>query len=292
MEIPEQTVTGPMALRYEDVAQDGRPRLVAIPVALGTIWRAVALPDEIRHGLLGHGILPILTRFTIDAFDGPFGIEAPVQVQGTFGLAHAKNAAGSVERLYLDIGAQLEAPLGRQNLPPPPGAGTSAAFGTIFAEHVLTKPFAPPGERKVLALPIGGHDVVPPRERAERSPRAPLFPAEDGRAVGTTELETDLPSRTMGLIHTDSNQHVNSLVYLTLFEEAAVHRLAKLGRSPHVLGRSVEISFRRPSFAGDALSVALRLVEHDDGIDAIGAFFGDGERELDKARAYVRMTFR
>ncbi len=292
MEIPEQKVSGAMSLRYEDLAQDGRPRLVAIPVALGVIWRAVSLPDEMRQGLLGHGILPILTRFTIESYDGPFGIEAPVQVQGTFGLSHAKNASGAVERLYLDIEAQIEAPLGRTNLPPPPGAGTAAAFGTVFAEHVITKPFAPPGERKVLALPLGGRAVVPPREREERAPRAPLFPREDARAIGTTELETDGPPRVLGPLHTDSNQHVNSLVYLSVFEEATLQRLARIGRSPHVLGRSVEISFRRPSFAGDALSVALRLVEHDDGIDAIGAFFGEGERDLEKARAYVRMTFR
>lgn len=286
----DQNVRGTMPLRYEDIAQDGRPRLGALPVALGVIWRGVTLPESTRSAMLGHGILPILTRLVIHAFDGPLAIDHPFTVEGTFGLAHAKNERGAIDRLFLDIEAQISAPLGRTNFPPPPGAGTMAAVGTVFAEHVFTRPFAPAAERKILALPIDG-EYVPPRERASRAPREVLVIADEATALDAGFVLDETPL-VMGPTHTDSNQHVNSLVYPALFEEAVLRRLARMGRSPHVLARALEIAYRRPSFAGETLRVTLQLFERDGAIEAVGAFFGDGETELEKARVFARMTLR
>jgi acyl-CoA thioesterase FadM len=95
-------------------------------------------------------------------------------------------------------------------------------------------------------------------------------------------------------MHTDSNQHVNSLVYPRLFEEAVMRRLFALGRSRAVLARSLVIGWRRPSFAGDVLKVDLRLFETSaTGLVAVGMFFGETETakgpDRDRARCYVRL---
>ena len=84
---------------------------------------------------------------------------------------------------------------------------------------------------------------------------------------------------------------MNSLVYPALFEDAVLRRLAKLGRSPHVLARSLEIAYRRPSFAGDTVRVAFSLAMNAGAIVALGHFVGEGETE-DRARAFVRMVLR
>jgi acyl-CoA thioesterase FadM len=93
----------------------------------------------------------------------------------------------------------------------------------------------------------------------------------------------------LGVMHTDSNQHVNSLVYPRLFEEAALRRFAVLGKSTTVLARSIDIAYRRPSFAGDTLRIFVRAFENA----AIGYFFGtnDDPSDVKKARAFVQMRF-
>ncbi|CAN5668750.1 hypothetical protein BH09MYX1_BH09MYX1_64460 [soil metagenome] len=291
VEIADQHARGQMPLRYEDISQDGRPRVTALAVALGVIWRGVKLDEDVRQAMLDRGILPILTRLKIEGFDGPFSIEHPFDVAGSFALAHAKGDRGAVERLFLDMEAEMSAPLGRTNFPAPPGAGTSVAVGTVFAEHVFTRPFAPPSERKILALPIRGTDFVPPRERAQRAPRAVLEIGGDALALDDDYVIEAIPL-VMGLTHTDSNQHVNSLVYPALFEEAALRHLARHGRSTSVLARSLEIAYRRPSFAGDTLRIALRLFTRGDAIECRGGFLGPGDTSIDEARAFVRMSLR
>ena len=94
-------------------------------------------------------------------------------------------------------------------------------------------------------------------------------------------------------MHTDSNQHVNSLVYPRLFEEAALRRLAASGRSTAVLARSLRIAYRRPSFAGESLRVFVRAYEGDRGVTCTGYFFGadDDPSRTDRARAFIQMRF-
>jgi hypothetical protein len=65
-----------------------------------------------------------------------------------------------------------------------------------------------------------------------------------------------------GLDHTDSNQHVNSLVYPRLFAEAALRRLAELERPRRLLIRALDIAYRKPSFAGDRVRIHTRLFRH------------------------------
>ena len=72
-----------LILRWEDVAQDGRLRADALPAALGPLWRAMPTPPQVSEAFERDGVLPILTRLTSQAFDGPFAVSAPLAVEGS-----------------------------------------------------------------------------------------------------------------------------------------------------------------------------------------------------------------
>ncbi len=292
MNLEGQRLSGTVDLRYEDVTQDGRVQLEVLPVALGAMWRSVMGDAEVRRQLRAAGIVPILTRFELEGTPGPFAVDKPAEVQGGFTLSHTRGADGAPERILLDLDAELYAPKGRTNLPRPGDVGARARVGRVRAEHVFTRPFGPPETRRVHALPLGpgGTDVVPGAERAFRSARSTVEPPPGARSL-EPEILDDPARLVMGIAHTDSNQHVNSLVYPRLFEDAALRRFAALELPTAVLARKLDIAFRRPSFAGDVLRVALRTFEADGRIVALGAFFGPESRDLDRARAYVQMTF-
>ena len=173
-------------------------------------------------------------------------------------------------------------------MPGPDDAGTIARAGTIKAEHVFTKPFAPREDRKVLSLDVDGESFVPDATRVWRSPASTLEITSDARAI-EADFSIDPTPLAMGIAHTDSNQHVNSLVYPRLFEEAVLRKLAAVGRPRDVLARSFDVAFRRPSFAGDVLRARLRLYERDGGWVATGSFFAEGEDDPTKARVFVQM---
>ncbi|MEO8797921.1 MAG: hypothetical protein ABI551_08560 [Polyangiaceae bacterium] len=291
--IPEsERAAGQLHLRYEDVAQDGRLLLSTLPVALGTLWRAITIPPELRAAMREKGILPILTRFELEAGPGPFPVEAPIEVEGGYRLAHAVGDDGHVTRLFLDMDARLSGKKGRTNLPPPDDHGVVAVAGTLAVEHVFTRPFAPPGERKVLALELAGGSVVPSAKREWQSPESASGPPAGAKAVDDSFV-ADPVIVALGVMHTDSNQHVNSLVYPRLFEEASLRRFAALGRSTAVLARSLVVAYRRPSFAGESLRFFVRTFEDDGKLVTTGLVFGAADDTSDprRARVFLRLTF-
>jgi hypothetical protein len=98
--------------------------------------------------------------------------------------------------------------------------------------------------------------------------------------------------------HTDSNQHVNSLVYPRLFEDAALRRFAALGRlKPPVLSRHVEAAFRKPCFAGETYAVALQAFTLEGRLGAVGKFVSQADASSEeglrkaKGHCFVRMAF-
>ncbi len=275
-------------LRFEDVAQDGRLMLEPLPSGLAPLWRSV----EARvRGWVAAGTVPLISRITMTAGDGPFGVDLPLEVTGGFSLAHTVDGAGQVQRIVFDAEATFTGRVGRTTLPPPDDAGRVVPAGSIRIEHVFTRPFAPKHARRVTALEEDDVTSVPPDRRRWREPQATLdlpesaAPLDDGLALDATPL-------VLGLTHTDSNQHVNSLVYPRAFEDAALRHLARLGRSTQVLGRRLDIAFRRPSFAGETLRVLLRA--HRVGEDTVctGVFLGEGEEDVAAARVFLHLTLR
>ncbi len=257
-------------LRYEDIAQDGRLKLESLPHFMGVAcWRGLVADLPGSAVLREHGIVPILSRLVIQGGDGPFSVRHAVTAKGTYQLAETRNAAGDVDRMLLNLYAEMRAPAGRTHGPPPPNAGASLCAGRVFAEHVFTKPFAPPAERKLVALPPGVH-------AGDFEAYAWRLPEDMARVpAGATALDggrTPEPtSLTFGVAHTDSNQHVNSLVYPRIFEEAVLARLARMGRSTNVLLRGVELMYRKPCFVGDEVCWHMQLLTEGKELRVLGA---------------------
>jgi hypothetical protein len=278
-------------LRFEDVTQDGRLALEAFPNALGpTIWSGLLARDPSSSAAVAAGVVPILSRFVLEGGAGPFSAIAPVEAEGTCQLALSADG-----RFMLDMWADLYGALGR-TYGTVERAGERALAGRIFAEHVLTRPFAPPGERRVTSLDFPGA----PKVTATR-PAPPAYDVIASVPEGATALE---PSKTVdpvpvtfGLMHTDSNMHVNSLVYMRVFEEAALRRFAALGRTTTVLGRTLDIAYRKPCFAGQTMHVVQQAFELDGqlGTAAVLVEARDAENaaslRVAKPHAYLRMTF-
>jgi hypothetical protein len=285
-EVPDSDrAEGDSPLRYEDVSQDGRLMLLALPHTIGDIiWRRILLHHPLAK--MGHlGIMPILTRFVVEGGDGPVGVGRPMSARGRYQLSHTVDANGQLDRILFNMWTSARAPRGRIYGPPPEGAGELIPVGRVFAEHVMTRLFAPPAERKVLSLPAG--DFSAPWQW--RPLEAVLALPPDAQALDD-ELTPDSAEVAFGLNHTDSNQHVNSLVYPRLFQEAALRRFAAHGKKTAVLARRLEIAYRKPCFAGQRARILLRASEDAQGFCAAGAFVSD-EAPLGRPHCVIQMRF-
>jgi hypothetical protein len=255
---PETTsATARVHLRYEDISQDGRLLLEVMPNALGaSVWGAQLARDPLAQECLRSGIVPVLTRFVMEGTPGPFSVMTPMEATGRHVLAETDTG-----RVVVNMWAELKAPIGRTYPPFPADAGTIASAGRIFGEHVFTRLFAAPSARRVRREDLPGPPATLPRH-VQRPFADMLDPA----------LTPDEAPIVFGMVHTDSNQHVNSLVYLRLFEEAALRRLG----DAKLLSRRMEIAYRKPCFAGDRMRLHVRTLEQDGHPAAIVAIAPEG----------------
>ena len=265
--------TASMPLRWEDVAQDGRIMLTALAPAIGwTIWNGLLRNEPVREA--GRtGLVAILSRITADGTDEPIKVISPIHARGTYELTHSVDARGEVDRLFLNAWVDVRGTRGRMY---PPETGPEVPAGKIFVEHTFTRLFGPPEQRRITKLEVPGVPPVPPTRYA-----APGYASAMQVPEGATALDEayvpDAVFTCFGLEHTDSNQHVNSLVYPRLFAEAALRRLDAMGKSRVVLVRSLDIAYRKPSFAGDRVQVHLKMFESGGKVGAAGYLAADGE---------------
>ncbi|AKV03338.1 hypothetical protein AKJ09_10001 [Labilithrix luteola] len=250
--------TAELLPRYEDITQDGRVILTALAHGLGaSAWRTLLRELPAIERFREEGILPILSRMVIVGEQGPFSVNTPVRYVGTWRFARERNG----DRLFLNMWLEARAPVASTFGPTPGRNAETAVCGRIFAEHVITRPFGPPEKRKVTRLEAPGIPATVEEYDFESAESL----------VGDATLE-DGGDMQFGLMHTDSNQHVNSLVYPRLFEEAVVRRLFSSSSSSSssapelsvdpksLVARAVEMRWRKPFFTGDRAQLGLRLV--------------------------------
>ena len=279
---PDQSATTTTFVRYEDVAQDGRIMPIALPPAMSGLWHGVLRNHPGQRNAVASGVLPILTRITLEALDQPIRIDRPVESRAGFELA--RDGDGDDTRIFMTVWAEISGAAGRIGAREP---GPSVLAGRLFSEHTFTRPFAPPDKRRVTRLEGDGYPAVPEMRYSAPAPTT-AAEAPDG-ARWLDELEPDTTDVCFTLDHTDSNQHVNSLAYVRLFAEAAQRRILGSGRSAKIRSKAVDIAYRKPSFVGDRVRATLRLFELADQLGAAGTIAAPGEDA--KPRCYVRMLF-
>ena len=278
---PGHSTTTTAYLRYEDVTQDGHLIPVAAPSTLAGLWRDVLVNHAGARNALQVGIIPILTRLTINSLEQQIRVDRPIESRTGFALAH-DTQDGEVARLFMNVWCEIRGVAGRLGRNAGAG-GELAPCGTVFAEHTFTRPLAPPDQRRVTRLGVEGYPDVPDAVHAAPAP-ASAMEAPAG-ATWLDELAPDPAEYAFTLDQTDSNQHVNSLVYIRLFHDALNRRLAATGRGMRLRSRAVDIAYRKPCFAGDRVRASLRLFESPEGLGAAGLVAGvDG-----KPRCYVRV---
>lgn len=273
--------TASIAPRYEDITQDGRVQLTSLMPGVGAaVWRALLSRLPAMEIFRAQGILPILRRLVLVAEDRPVSVNVPIRYEGSFRLAREKGG----DRLFANMWVEARAPIGSTFAPDPPEGAPLELLGRVFAEHVITRPFAPPSDRKVTRLDVPGLPAIPDDEHAFETAEALVE-----SAGGPLEAAAVFP---FGMMHTDSNQHVNSLVYPRVFEETAIRKLMQDARIPSpqlLVARAIELRWRRPFFAGESAELAMRFVDGGAGagpgaiaskIGAIGAFTPAGAAQV------------
>lgn len=279
-------------LRYADVDQTGALKFSALPLALERCgWDEVMRRDEPMERLAReHGMLAILTRFRMRCGGGPIAVTDKVEGRGAFDWSHTVDDNDTVNRILFTIHASLAGRAGLTHGDAPANAGERIELGSIEAEHVFTRPFANAAGRRVTALPDGcGLPSVPERRSPWRVPARLATPPNDARRL---DREPRLARRVLfGLTHTDSNRHVNSLVYPALFEEMVLERLHELGVATGELQlRELEIAYRKPCFAGERVEVMVQALRSGDRFGAVGSFV-PLDREDRRPHCYVQVWF-
>ncbi|MCA9523865.1 MAG: hypothetical protein KC609_23005 [Myxococcales bacterium] len=291
---PSQRSEGEIHLQFEDISQDGRLLFPALPNAIGELmWRRLFESNLSTRELRSHGVIPILSRFAAQMGGGPITPRDRLRGRGCFQLAHEPDGEGGAKRLFINMWVDL---LADESVARPRAADANwPRLGRIFAEHIFTRPFAPPEQRRVTSfdglpalpsIPEAVHDFRPNHEVAALPAGAhPLEP----------QLNLDTVPTTFGLQHTDYNRHVNSLVYVRLFEESVLRRLAEMNFETGLLPTFVEIAYRKPFFAGNQIRFALRAFRHDESLGAVGAYVSEGDltnSENSVARPYGTICIR
>jgi hypothetical protein len=281
---PDQAHTGEARLRYEDVAQDGRLIPLGLPPSMSALWHHVLRSHPGQRAAIAKGVLPIMTRLTLVSLEEPIRVDRPVESHAGFLLAHDRDAGGE-PRIFLNVWSELHGAAGRVGARPP---GPPVLAGRLFAEHTFTRPFAPRDQRRVTRLEVEGYPEIP--ETRYDAPAAATAAEAPAGASWLDELAPDPAEVAFTLDQTDSNQHVNSLVYIRVFLDTVQRRLAAGGHPLVVLSRAVDIAYRKPCFAGDRVRAHVRLFEAEGGLGGAGFIAGPGEEG--RPRCYVRVLLR
>lgn len=260
---------------------DGHLLPIAAPAGLAPIWSELLADHPGERAAMQQGIIPILTRLTIQCGDQPIRVDAPVTAHNGFVLAHERDDTRTVTRLFMNVWCEIDGIAGR--LGPVPAGSERVRAGSVFAEHTFTRPFAPVGQRRVTRLGIGGYPDVPELHHAQPSPTTAA--AAPAGATWLDALAPDPADYVLTLDQSDSNQHVNSLVYIRLFAEAVNRRLAAADRPLRIRTKAVDVAYRKPCFPGDRVRVHLRLFQLGANIGAAGTVIGEDGKD----RCYVRV---
>jgi len=235
------------SLRYDDVIQDGRLRLESAWRPTGKLlWRD---PDAARvFAAMKGGITNVLSRVTMQASEARLEPRARLRTRVSYRFEHTVNDAGAVDHILFSTWVEVLAE-GR-------GVGFVPA-ARAHGQRVFTRLDAPPGRHLVTRLDAFGSAGFPPAQ-VKWEPATALLEPPAGATFLDAAPRLDPVPVVFGLTHTDLNQHVNFLMYHRAVEQAALSRSVELGHGARIASREVSLGYRKPSFAGDAVRVAVQ----------------------------------
>jgi len=290
----EQRIRAPFVPRYDDIGRTGHLLVSSIPIALGETGWSVASRLISRDAVRQTRILPMLSRLVVEAGAAPLSLVSRIEADAGIQFAHTRGPEGQVERLVLNMWCNIVGEAGRTHGPPPSNAGETLLAGRGFAEHVVTRPFDPPETRRVVELDIPGLPRIPP-DRYDWQPPEALLQLPEGARWLDESFAFDAAPVVFGSDRTDSNLHVNSLVYPRLFIDAALRRFWDLGKRVALRANAMEIAYRKPSFPGDRVFVALRAFACENRWGASLMLVSDddakGALEAARPRCFARLWF-
>jgi hypothetical protein len=266
-----------VAPRYEDISEDGRLRLEGIWHPTGRLlWSGHDLGRTLFQWGRDHGLRTVLSRVVLQAANLPVAPRIPMRTELRYRFEHARHESGEVSRLFFTTWLGTEAPVPDRLGGFARVEGEPRTVARAYGQRTFVRLDAPAGERKVARLPGFEGDGVPPERGEWVEPSSLLLLPE-----GAEPLE-ERPRRSsvrivFGLSHTDANQHVNFMAYPRYLEQAALGHLHDLGLSSRLMARRVELAYRRPSFAGEVIHVALRAFRREGDVGVVAAFVDGGD---------------
>jgi hypothetical protein len=228
----------------------------------------------------------------VTSIDAPIRVQRPIETHVGYQLAHDRDAAGEVSRIFMNVWAEVRGRAYRAGWRPSPGEATppreQVTAGHAFAEHTFTRPFGPPDQRRVTSLAgIEGYPAVPEVRYHQPAPTSAAEPPDGASWDGA--LAADTVETMFTLDHTDANQHVNSGVYVRMFLDAIGRRLAATGHPAGLRSRAFDIAYRKPCFVGERVRAHVRLFGSGELVGGAGFIAGPGEDG--RPRCYVRALF-
>jgi hypothetical protein len=262
-------------LRYDDLIQDGRIRLESAWLPTGRLlWGNPEVARVLKS--MGAGVTNVFSRVAMQASETRLEPRARLRTRVSFLFEHTLDASGAVDRLLFSTWLSGFA---RGN------DGVEYPAARAYGQRVFTRLSAPPGQHLVTSLP-GFGDTGVPAHRATWEPATGLLTLPAGAEWLEPKPRLEPARVVFGLSHTDLNQHVNFLMYHRAIERAALARFVDLGVGARLVSREVVFGYRKPSFAGDVVRVALQAFRRGEAVGVVAALVDDD------GGAEERATFR
>jgi hypothetical protein len=202
----------------------------------------------------GDGIAPIPHLMHLETRGRKVALGTPLHQEYRFRLVSARDGDGVLIRAHLVMNCTLFARASR----------ATGSLGKAEIWMALTRPFAPPGARKLTAVPAALAFLTEHGLTEHELGSRPIDSFRCQAEASETVIHDTLPL-VYHMDRSDSNRHINMHVYP---QQALDHLALAFHRSGGDVGqlrfRRVTVYFRRPFLPGDVAEVELDLVTGQD----------------------------
>lgn len=216
----------------------------------------------------GDGVAPIPHLMHLRTAGRQVALGTPLRQEYRFRLVTARHADGALARAHLVMNCTLSARAAH-------AAHAAGALGSAEIWMALTRPFAPPGERKLSAVPAALRFLTEHALTAGELGSRAIESFRCQAAAAEQAIHDTLPLA-YHMDRSDSNRHINMHVYPQQaldYLALGYHRAG--GNAGRLRFRAVTVYFRRPFLPGDGAEVELDLAVAPDRFRGALRFYHD-----------------